>query len=158
MSNQEQNKINTIFEVEQIRGFGFSLSMHISEDKILKAIREMEQVYLKAWSGQELFDWFNSNKADDNFKDFFNELAEIVARLAYCRLLLDNQKITRLKAVEKRNEYSESVERGAFLSEIQTQRLLAKNGFKQLIFPNEAPAPAPFEQEIYLLNEYFVGA
>lgn len=158
MSLDKETKIKTIFTPSELRGWGFDISIHLADDKLLKSAREMEQNYLRAWAGDDLFNWLTlSNSKEDN-KLFFDSLSEVVARLTYCRLLLDNMKITRMKAVEKKNEFSQQVQIEAVKSEINSQRLLAKTLFFDLKLPATAPERNPQNPKIYLLNEYFVGA
>ena len=158
MSNEQETKIKTIFTPSELRGWGFDISIHLHDNKLLKAAREMEQNYLRAWAGEELFNWLTLSDSKEDNKLFFDSLSEIVARLTYCRLLLDNMKITRMKAVEKKNEFSQQVQIEAIKSEINTQRLIAKALFLDLELPTNAPSKNPQEPKIYLLNEYFVGA
>ena len=158
MSNDIGTKIKTIFTPSELRVWGFDISIHLPDDKLLKAAREMEQNYLRAWAGDDLFNWLTLQNSKENNKQFFDSLSEVIARLTYCRLLLDNMKITRMKAVEKKNEFSQQVQIEAIKSEINTQRLIAKSLFFDLEIPTNAPNKNPKEPKIYLLNEYFVGA
>lgn len=151
--------MKTIITSEQFRSWKFPISQHFSDDKLLKVAREVEQIYIRAWCGDVLFDWLLENvpqSSPDVLDDFYNDFSEIIARLGYCRLLIDNEQITRLKAVEKRNEFSQNVQNSSIRVEIDTQRNLAKEIFEHIKFPDSAPIAAPKVQKTFFLNEFFI--